>query len=87
MRVEKKDIETAMERLSESKELVYKLPETFGGEFVHVALNKEGKGKWAIILEKEEEGKPTGKKSVFITTDNAGFVAKWVNNMWAETVS
>ena len=32
MRVERKDIEGAMAKLTEGKDLVYKLPETFGGE-------------------------------------------------------
>jgi hypothetical protein len=86
MRAERKDIEAAMGKMSNGKDLVYKLPETFGGEFAHIVLNQEGKGKYAIILEKQEDGKPTGKKSVFITTDSAEFCAKWVNNMWGETV-
>ena len=86
MRAETKDIETAMAKLTNGKDLVYKLPETFGGEFAHLALNQEGKGKYTIILEKSEDGKPTGKKSLFMTTDSAKFCAKWVNNMWGETV-
>lgn len=86
MRAVQKDILAAINKLTDGKEAVYKLSATFGGEFVHVVLNQEGKGKYAIILEKEEDGKPTGKKSVFLTTDNANFVAKWVNNMWAETI-
>jgi hypothetical protein len=86
MRAERKDIEAAIVKLSSGKDLVYKLPETFGGEFAHVVLNQEGKGKYAIILENQEEGKPTGKKTVFITTDSASFCAKWVNSMWGEIV-
>jgi len=86
MRAERKDIEAAIAKMSDGKDVVYKLPETFGGEFVHVVLNQEGKGKYAIVLEKEEEGKPSGKKSVFLTTDSASFVAKWINNMWGETI-
>jgi hypothetical protein len=86
MRAERKDIEAAIAKLSDGKDIVYKLSETFGGEFVHVVLNQEGKGKYAIVLEKQTDGKPTGQKSVFLTTDSASFVAKWCNNMWAETV-
>jgi hypothetical protein len=86
MRAERKDIESAVNKLTDGKELTYKLPETFGGEFVHIALNKEGKGKYIIILEKEDDGKPNGQRSVFLTTDSASFCAKWCNNMWAETV-
>jgi hypothetical protein len=86
MRAETKDIEAAIAKLSTGKDVVYKLSETFGGEFVHIVLNEEGKGKYAIVLEDVKEGKPSGKKQVFITTDSAKFCAKWVNNMWGETI-
>lgn len=85
MRVDKNDIYDAVDNLVKGQIITYKLPETFGGEFAHIVLN-DGKGKFAIILEKEEDGKPTGKKSVFLTTDSASFVAKWINSMWGERV-
>lgn len=86
MRAERKDIEAAIIKLNGGKDLVYKLPETFGGEFAHIVLNKEGKGKYSIVLETADEDKPTGQKVVFLSTDKASFIAKWINDMWGEPV-
>ena len=87
MRAERKDVEDAIGKLSGGKELVYKLAETFGGEFAHIVLNKDAKGgKYSIVLEEADEDKPTGKKSVFMSTDKVPFIAKWINDMWGEPV-
>ncbi len=87
-RVETADVQAALEKLSGGQVLTYKLAETFGGEFAHIQLNPEPKGKkYFMTLEKSQAGKPTGKKSVFMKHNDAKFVAKWINSMWGETLS
>ncbi|MFH0846506.1 MAG: hypothetical protein V1894_00400 [Chloroflexota bacterium] len=87
MRAAARDVQQALEKLTEGQTVSYKLPETFGGEFAHVQRNPEGKGKKYILsLEKTQADKPTGKKTLFMEHNSALFVAKWVNQFWGEKV-
>ena len=81
------DVKASIEKLSAGQRVTYKLPETFGGEFAHIELNPESGGaKYIMNLEKEQAGKPTGKKQLFMKHNSPTFIAKWINQFWGEPV-
>lgn len=70
-----------IEQLSAKETLKYKLPEVYGGELAVVEMNPQypQKGrKYMLGTERVLDGKPTGKITNMLTTDQPRDIAKWI---------
>lgn len=85
MPVNKKDVIALMEQLAPGQELVYQLAQTFGGNFCVVALNPDGKKKYAMRWGKTLDAAKASEP--FLQADKAKKIAEWIGERNGEAVS
>jgi len=77
-----KVLQEKVEQLGREEVITYKLSESYGGELIHIMQNPDypkvkGSKEFNLYLEKvEEDGRPVGKKSLFIS-GNSKEMAAW----------
>ncbi|MFZ5586076.1 MAG: hypothetical protein ACOZHQ_09125 [Thermodesulfobacteriota bacterium] len=86
MPVNKKELTELIEKLASGQELVYKLAQTFGGNYCVIALNPPGAKKkyvmrWGKSVEVARASEP------FLQADKAKKIAEWVAERHGEAVT